>query len=296
MIEDAAPLDFKRLDRIPKSQLSIIQFLHEAFVRNLTASLSAYLRSYVSGSLISVDQLLYGAFLDALPSISCLAYLSMQPHEGHCVVEVNQALVSPILDYLLGGNGTIKTELGRQITDIEQEVLGGFFRVIAHDLVEAWSSVVPINFAVAGIETQPQLGGRVARDEAVVAVAIELRVGEETGIVNIVIPALILKTMRQRLDQQWGSRGALSQEVEKQLRRSLGPHLALDLDCCVMGSTLRLEDYLNLQVGSVMVLRKRADGNVVVRVNGAPKFTGEMTAVEGHHAMVIRSAIGAGES
>jgi flagellar motor switch protein FliM len=46
----AAPFDFRRLDRIPKSQVSAIHFLHEAFVRSLSSSLTVYLRSYVSGS------------------------------------------------------------------------------------------------------------------------------------------------------------------------------------------------------------------------------------------------------
>ena len=50
----AALFDFRRPDRIAKSQLRAIHQLHDNFVRNLVSSLSAYLRSYLIVNLVSV--------------------------------------------------------------------------------------------------------------------------------------------------------------------------------------------------------------------------------------------------
>ncbi|MCX6627168.1 MAG: hypothetical protein NTW28_06020 [Candidatus Solibacter sp.] len=63
----AVKFDFRRPDRIPKSQVRAIHLLHDTFVRNLVSSLSAYLRSYLTVNLVSVEQLSYAEFLDGLP-------------------------------------------------------------------------------------------------------------------------------------------------------------------------------------------------------------------------------------
>jgi flagellar motor switch protein FliM len=60
----AVRFDFRRPDRIPKSQVRAIHLLHDTFVRNLVSSLSAYLRSYLAVNLVSVEQLSYAEFLD----------------------------------------------------------------------------------------------------------------------------------------------------------------------------------------------------------------------------------------
>src|SRR5215831_13423451 len=69
----AAPFDFRRPDRISKSQLRAIHQLHDNFVRAFASSLSAYLRSYVMVNLVSVEQLSYSEFLGCLPSPTCIA-------------------------------------------------------------------------------------------------------------------------------------------------------------------------------------------------------------------------------
>src|ERR1041385_2618984 len=100
--EDQAPrkkavaFDFCRPDRIAKSQVRAIHLLHENFVRNLASSLSAYLRSYLTVNLISVEQLSYGEFLEGLPSPTCLVSLSLRPYDGSALIEMNPSLIFPI--------------------------------------------------------------------------------------------------------------------------------------------------------------------------------------------------------
>src|ERR1019366_10078311 len=87
----AAAFDFRRPDRIAKSQLRAIHQLHDNFVRNLVSSLSAYLRSYLIINLVSVEQLSYSEFLECLPSPTCLASLGLKPYDGNAVLELNSS-------------------------------------------------------------------------------------------------------------------------------------------------------------------------------------------------------------
>src|ERR1700676_470385 len=143
----AEPYDFRRPDRIAKDQLRAIHLLHENFARSLAASLSAYLRAYVAVNLVSVEQLSFMEFSQCLPSPTCLVALGMRPQEGNAVLEINPALVFPILEMLLGGTSKAATKISRELTEIEQSILDGLLRIILHDLKIAWHSVPPVKFS-----------------------------------------------------------------------------------------------------------------------------------------------------
>jgi flagellar motor switch protein FliM len=208
--------DFRRLDRIAKSQLRAIHLLHDTFVRNLGSSLSAYLRSYLTVNLVSVEQLSYGEFLEGLPSPTCITSLSLEPYEGNAVLELNPSIIFPVLEMLLGGNGKNPSVVQREITEIEQSLLDGLFRIVLHDLTEAWKGVTSIDFKIENMEKEPQLLQVLAPNEAVVAVGIEVRTGDATGMMNLAMPAIIIKIMRQKFEQQWSVRKADSSEAEQE--------------------------------------------------------------------------------
>src|SRR5437763_15674826 len=99
----AQPYDFRRPDRIAKDQLRAIHLLHENFARSLASSLSAYLRADAVVNLVSAEQLSVMEFTQCLPSPTCMVSLGMKPFDGNAVIELNPALVFPILVMLLGG-------------------------------------------------------------------------------------------------------------------------------------------------------------------------------------------------
>ena len=75
--------------------------------------------------------------------------------------------------------------------------------------------MTPIDFSIERIETEPQFLQILAPTEAVVAVAIEIRLGDAIGMMNIAMPSIIIKMMRQRFDQQWLLRKAASTDAEQ---------------------------------------------------------------------------------
>src|SRR6266581_4215400 len=211
----AVKFDFRRPDRIPKSQVRAIHLLHDTFVRNLVSSLSAFLRSYLTVNLVSVEQLSYAEFLDGLPSSTCLVSLGLSPYDGNGVLELNPSLVFPILEMLLGGTGKSSTTIQRDVTEIEQKLLDGLFRIILNDLREAWKGVTMVDFTIEAMETEPQLLHILAPNEAVVSIGIEIRIGDTVGMMNIAMPSIVIKMMRQKFDQQWSVRKTHASEGEQ---------------------------------------------------------------------------------
>jgi flagellar motor switch protein FliM len=272
------PFDFRRPDRIAKSQLRAIHQLHETFVHNLVSSLSAYLRTYLLVNLVSVEQLSCEEFLNGLPSPTCMLSLGLRPYDGYGLLELSPALVFPILEVLLGGDGKSTSALRREITEIEQKLLDSLFRIILNDLKEAWQAVAPIEFTIHTVETEPQFLRVLAPTEAVVAVGIEIRIGDNVGMMNIAVPSIIAKMMRQKFDQQWSMRRTQSTEAEQaaMLARIRPSRLALDVR--LRGPRLLARDLLRLIEGDVLILDYPVSRPLDGLLNGKLRFRGLVVA------------------
>src|ERR1700685_4662445 len=210
----AEPYDFRRPDRIAKDQLRSMHLLHENFARSLASSLSAFLRAYVAVNLVSVEQLSFIEFTQCLPSPTSIILLGMKPFDGNTVLEINPSLVFPILEMLLGGSGKVATTITREITEIEQSILEGLLRIILQDLRTCWHAVTALDFSIESHETEPQLLQILAPNEAVVGISLEVRIGETAGMMNLGIPSIIIKMLRQKFDQQWSVRKTQATELE----------------------------------------------------------------------------------
>lgn len=283
--------DFRRTDRIAKDQLRTIYLLHENFARSMSSSLSAYLRSYVVVNLISVEQLSFREFTQSLPSPTSLIVLGMKPYDGSGVLEVNPSLVFPVLEMMLGGSGKSSEGITREITEIEQSILDGFLRVILNDLRTAWTSVANIEFSIDSHEAEPQLLQFLAHNEAVVAISIEVKIGDTSGLMNLGIPSIIVKMLRQKFDQHRTIRRTQATEDEHaRLLRLIRPAW-LHLDARLQGPTLAIPELLDLAEGDILCFDFPETRPVDLTVNGSVKFEGAVVAAGGKRGFQVRRTV-----
>jgi flagellar motor switch protein FliM len=290
--EETPLFDFRRPDRISKAQLRAIHSLHETFARNLGASLSAYLRVYLTASIVSVHQVPYHEFSASLASPTCLLSLGLHPYEGNAVMELNPSLIFPMIELLLGGSGRQPVTLVREITEIELKLLQSLFRIILQDLQSAWRAVAHLEFAVETVETETQAFRVLAPQEAVVAIGIEMRIGELSGMMNLVIPSVILKMMRQKFDQQWTAR-----KVETDPSRRAGilrkvRAAKVSLEAMFGAPSISIRDLISLEAGDVLIVDHPADSVMTLKVNGKPKYQGRAAVVQGKRAFKVESLLG----
>ena len=282
--------DFRSPDRIAKDQLRAIQMLHENFARNLASSLSAYLRAYVAVNLVSVEQIPFMEFTQCLPSPTSMIVLGMKPFDGNAVLEINPSLVFPILEMLLGGPGKM-VRMTRKVTEIEQSILEGLLRIFLQDLRTSWQVVSNIDFSIENHETEPQLLQILAPNEAVVAISIEIRIGEMAGMMNIGIPSIIVKMLRQKFDQQWSVRKTLATGEEHLRVLRLIRSAMLHLDARLQGPTLSVGTLLDLAEGDVLAFDYPAARPVDVTVNGKLKYSGEVVTSGRKRAFEVRQLV-----
>ena len=288
-LEESAPLgdlsggidvfDFRRPDRIPKSQIRAIQMMHENFVRSAVSSLSAYLRTYLSMNLVSVEQLSFAQLLERLPASTCMACLGLQPYEGSALLEINPTLVFPILEILLGGTGKVAAGIEREITEIEQTLMDGLFRIIAKDLAEAWKSVTTINFSIQSVNTEPQFLQIMAPNEAILVTNIEIHLGETVGYMNIAMPSLLIKTLRQKFDHQHSTRRTQATPEEQARVLELIKPSRAEVDARLLNQQIRAKDLLSLKTGDVLTFDMPIEAPIDLVFNGYRLFRGQIVSV-----------------
>ncbi len=283
--------DFRRPDRIAKDQLRAIHLLHENFGRNLASSLSAYLRAYVTVNLVSVEQLSFSEFAQCLPSPTSAVALGLAPYDGSAVLELNPSLVFPVLEMLLGGSGKSATKITREVTEIEQVILESLLRFILHDLRTSWEIVAKMEFSIESHETEPQLLQILAPSEAVVAISMEVRIGDISGMMNIGIPSIIVKMLRNKFDQQWTVRKTEATHLEHQRFLNLMRGAKVHVDARLEGQTVRVEQLLDLKEGDVLAFDHPLAKPFDVSLNGIRKYRAEIVSAGRKRAMEIRELV-----
>jgi flagellar motor switch protein FliM len=268
----AQPYNFRRPDRIAKDQLRSIYVLHETFSRSLASSLSAYLRAYVVVNLVSVEQLSFTEFQQVLPSPTVVSTIRARPFDSNCLLELNPTMIFPMLEMLLGGSSVSLTKMQREVTEIEQAILESIFKLMLRDLKEAWKGIANIDFAIDGYETEPQLMQILAPNEAIVAVSIEIRIGEVSGMMNIGIPSIIIKMLSHKFAEQWTIRKTQPTEEEMERVFERVRPSKVEMDARLRGPTLKVRDMLRLKAGDVLTFDYPAGRDVSAELNGKHKF------------------------
>ncbi len=279
--------DFHRADRISQDQMRSIHLLHEYFGRNFSASLSAYLRAFVDVTLISVDQVSYAEFLKLLPDPTLFTSIGMRPLDNHMALELNPALVFPMIDMLLGGPGNSPSG-ERNPTEIEMNIIEGVIRLAMRDLREAWRPIMEVELFIDGSGTKPQMFQIVSPAETVVAIGLEIRVGENGGMMNICIPSRMLKVIRHKFDQQWSIRRHKAAGSEAGRIMDLLRCANFRVSGEIRSSKLSMDELLSISTDDVIALSKRLDDPVYLCVGGVPKFEGRIILRRGKKAFEIQ--------
>jgi flagellar motor switch protein FliM len=281
------PYDFRRADRMPRDQLRSIRLLHENFARTLASSLSAYLRAYVTVNVISVEQLSFREFSQCLSSPTVLMLLEMSPYDGSTLLEINPALAFPIIEMVLGGSGKTPAKPNREVTEIEATILQSISRVILHDLQEAWRMITDLSFRLLRHETEPQLVQILAPNEAVVAVCLDVRIADHSGTINVAVPSLFIKMLRQKFAERAAARQGVSPEEQHRVMKLIQDS-SLHLEVRLEGGVLRLEDLLNLSAGEVVAFDHPLDRPIALQVNGKHKYMGYLAEQRGKRVFLVK--------
>ncbi len=289
--------DFKRPERVSKEQVMALEALHEAFARNVSASLSGYLRTMVEVRLISVEQFTYSEFTLSLPSPTSINLLSCDPLEGNMILEMNPSIIFPVIDRLLGGGTSEAYLLDRSFTNIELGLVHSILTRVLDQLTQTWENFKPIKFEIIETESNPFLMQIVAPNEPIVLLSFEVIMGEYSGMINLCIPFKVIEPIIPEFSKSnwFAAQATPSSLARTHILRNIS-NADVELQAILAEIPIRLEDLLTLKSGDILDTGKPAQGDLKLSIGTKEKFLGRPGLSRGRLAFQIKKRIQTGSS
>lgn len=266
--------NFRRPDKFSKDHLRALQTIHENFARQLGLVLTAYLRMTVEIDVVSVDQLTYDEFVRSMPSPMTVSILELDPLPGQVLMGLGYEVTSSVIDRMLGGPGLAEPK-ARELTDIEQSLTRRVLDRAIVSLEESWRSVMNVNATMVGMEESYALIQVATPGEIVALITFEVNLGSRnSGLISLCIPYPVLEGVIGSLSAQHifhRQQSNVPIEEQEKILRKLN-YAKTPIQVLLAGTTINVNDLLNLSIGDVIQLDRQAKDNLLACVNGKPKF------------------------
>jgi len=273
----------------PAASRALLNSLHEAFARDLGMQLSAYLRTNVNVRPAALEECAYPEFLAQKGTHSCIGVLTLQPIGWHVLLELEAALVFPLLELMLGAKPEARPIPDRGPTEIEKQLIAILMRSIGAELERAWNGAAQISLQFRGIETQSQLSRVFAATENVLLASFDLMAGERNGTLTVVSPALALDSMLETAARG----GAPDSEIPEEANISRAMlHADVQLDVWLTGVSLSLRDLVQLREGHIIKSDYPTERRVSCTLNGETGFKGQVVSTGHKRALLIEEGPG----
>ncbi len=282
--------NFSRAGLIAGDQIRTLRTLDEGFARNLTHVLGAWLRSNVAIAPLPAEQQVFGKFADDAAT-GCHVVplqLTMERHQVRGVLSLSLTLAPAIIDLLLGGSGRTPAG-GRELTEIEDAVLGSVIDLILREWTTAWSPF--------GVEFHPEEHVRESHgrrlmplQERVFCCRFQVTLADLSGDLLFCMPsAAITTTLRAASHRRDRQRQRTVEERARMLHRLRGAGVHATLQFPSM--RVRTADLRSLQPGSLLPLPLARGVPAELRVGGVSVFRAEPVRSGEHRAARVVRAL-----
>lgn len=258
-----------------------LRLLQDAFAARFAARAGALIGRELTVTPAGRSRQSYAEFLAALTEPTCCHILSGRPaaagaaaHGGeqttrHRVwVDADRSISFALIDALLGGTEGAYIP-NRALTDVERGLLRHIIDAIAAGLGESWPGDDGRTFEVLGDEPcdGPQAEGQA--HEPVTVLAFHLDLAGQGGTLRLCLPQSLLPAHAER---------------DQAARTPSGP---VEVSVVTAEIELSTSELADLAAGDILTTDTPADGEVVIRVAGIPKFGGRLGTCNGQRAVTI---------
>jgi flagellar motor switch protein FliM len=281
------PYNFASAGQISTEQLRAISMLNDLFARNLTHNLSAWLRTRLQVNLVSAEQITFNEFLLRIPEISYVSSVRLEPLGALSVLQLDLAIAPSMIDLLLGGEG--QTGPLRELTDIEESIIGSVVETVCRDLTTAWQPV-GLSFNFERRQMQTQTARIMPVTEKTLCLSFEIRMQESSGLLNLAFPAVVANTILRRLTGVGGGRRRHALDSRKRIETTAK---SLTFGASLQLPSVRIEarELEDLTVGKVIRLNLAANVGAELRAGGQLLFHAQPVRLGPHRGAKVEAAV-----
>ncbi len=294
--KQAKPYDFERPVKFSKEHLRTLEIIYEHYGRLISTNLPVYLRKNVQVSVSSSEAVIYSEFSNALSNPVILGIVNFSPLNGNIIVELSTNLGFAMIDRMLGGQG-LPLEKNREFSEIEMIILQKLMVVCMQLMHEPWKNVLDVDPILERIETNAQFAQIIAPGDMIALIALNIRVGDTEGYMNICLPFFTLESVMDNLNTKFWYSTLQKQDhsdYEEQIE-SLIKRVDVPVRAVLGKSQVSVNDFLHLQVGDIIRLDSRVETEMDIFVGNMKKFTALPGSVKDKYAVQVTSVIREGD-
>lgn len=265
-----------------------LDIIYDSFIRYNRVNLSNRLRKSVEIKKIGARSYKFDDFLQTLPSPVCMGIFKIEPLKGAALISFDSTLVLSLVDGLLGGTGSAKVPIAnRMFTSIEVRLMEKIVGDALQDLEKAWAPLYATHMSLLRMETNPRLVNIVPPEYQIVTMSLKIQIDDVSGNMMFAVPFMTIDPIRDKLktgmqfdlmaiDPQWSFR--LSSEMME---------APMEATVEMGNASITLRELLDLAPGDTIMLDQACSSEMVVKIEGVPKYFGIPGVKHGNKAIQI---------
>ena len=241
------PCNFRYAGRLSNDNARTLNSLHEKFAANVASSLEIYLGISLQLKLISLEQMAVSDYINAVDANAYLMRCALNVMESNFLLEIGVPLIFPVIDLLLGGDGT-SAEQSRELTDIDEEMLQSISTLVVAQLERAWKTL-NITLKPGNCIKVPMIPQAFPANEKLVIFMFEMTTGGVTGFMKIVLPTSFVGFLLRQLMAAHSKRISSSRNFAKSSLKERILDCEFKLAADIVDMRVLVKDLIELKPG-----------------------------------------------
>jgi flagellar motor switch protein FliM len=243
------PCNFRYAGRLSNENARFLSALHEKFALSVTNALEVYLGASLKLKLVSLEQSALADYVASAAQSNYLLPCSIDVMNSACLVDVDIALVLPIIDLLLGGSGET-TGWQHELTDIDENLMETVGSLIVQELERTWRAL-SLSLTPGHCIKPAMIQQVFPANEKLVLLMFEMTIGEITGPFTLLLPTPFVGYLLRHMKSSQSKKISSLKLKRPSLReRILDCDFTLSADVPRMG--IKLRDLLEMKPGLVL--------------------------------------------
>jgi len=225
----------------------------------------AYLRIVFDCRLVSAEHLTFLEFLQRISEKTYIASCDLAPVGATAVLQLDFAIAFPIIDVMLGGEGK-SSQITRDLTEIEEQVLEGIIRIMCRELQTAWQAIA-LEFSFGQHQQPLQTQRLMPPEEKNLCLSFEIKMSETRGTLNLAIPAVVSNALLRKISADFSyQRRRTPIETRHQIQKKL-VNCFFPVELSIPGLQVAVQNLTKLAPGDVLAFPKSASAPALMMVD-----------------------------
>lgn len=248
--------DFRRPMTLAREHARVLEVAFGTFSRQWANQLLAHLRVPTRVGFERVTMCSYEEYITSLPARTTMVSYVVGPNRRPALLQVPLDATLTWVDHMLGGPGKPGAVPERDLTDIEQQLIGTLITKVLGDLDYAFSGIIGMDAELRRIQHSPQLIQATAAATSVIAAEFTVDVEDRPVTATLMLPAEgLIAALRERdtVDTRTADEVA-AEEIQRELLDRAVQHAPVEVAVRLTPAPVHPREIVDLAVGDLIPL------------------------------------------